>query len=149
MKFEVGQRVRVYDTDYQKGFVEASVEMIDPVDGAIKCYGIPEFFHPKQVRRLRKKEKPKEEGRASGWISGLAPESPIGGYLLHSSPVGLGLPIKLVELRPGEIPVSREALAKAFVALDDKYGKSRTIVDLRGEAWFPEFCKSLGLEDSK
>lgn len=51
--------------------------------------------------------------------------------------------MRLVELKPGEVPVTREALAAAFVALDDKFGRRRH--NPVGEAWFDPFCEALGL----
>lgn len=48
---------------------------------------------------------------------------------------------------PGSVPVSREALAKAFSAIDRLYGNDRATPEV--EEWFVNFCKALNLPETK
>lgn len=163
-ELKVGDRVRVY------GWVNMHHSPYTPryggparvtyVDDAGQCHvefdnecGIHYTAHPKQCRRLRKRERSEQRERASGWcappdsppfIRKLFPTREEAVACVHKNP------IHMVELRAGEAVVSRADLARAWdskvaEAGDPIYYPAKSGVSLT----FDAFAKALGLEESK
>lgn len=98
-------------------------------------------FHPKQCRRIKKKQPEVKPERVERWISAIAAHDSI---VTHRSPVGIAEPIHLQEVKPGEFITSKEKLYAAWGSV-----KGRPDLYKYPEMQFKVLCKALGLEETK
>lgn len=136
---QVGERVRVYDTYVQVGEIDAI-----NTSGNIRIKSGSAWYHPKQCRRLKPRPKPQERVRAERWVVTRTDGLRIG-YPSKSQADGdtLGMACRhFVELRPAEVVVSRDDLAKAW----DEMQLSLGVVDPHHQSsLFNYLCRVLEL----
>jgi hypothetical protein len=164
-EFKVGDRVRVYgqllgdvEVSGHKARIVENCETFGPPNGWLTITferGGREYrkhVHPKQCRRLVKKPKKPTQERVKATIQSQ------GDYYQFLSAVRGEKVLRLsqtfdprcprhlyylVEVKPGEVVVNRDALAKAW---DELVGGMRSSYDKSATSTvFIEFCKSLGL----
>lgn len=145
---QVGERVRVYDTYVQVGEIDAI-----NTSGNIRIKSGSAWYHPKQCRRLIKKPRPKPQERTEATVIVCGEE-----FQMISLTVGCRAiresvtfdarhpanRFRLIELRPGEIPVSRDDLAKAW---DNEVFPE--LLNSENSWTFPAFCAALDLPEAK
>ncbi len=117
-KFAVGERVRVYSAASVSEVAEVYKVLGETGLEVVLTNGAHSFVHPKQVRRLRKREKP---GRVERWLNIYCDHQARDTFFTEGSAkeiiskcANYRGTVHLVELREGEKIISREELATAF-----------------------------------
>lgn len=151
--FEVGEMVKVYFTA-GGGEIARVVEAVNKDCLKLITHTGDVFAHPRQCVRLRKKPKEPNErvmlnvstGSLCGALALKCGEGTLPVQACSGSLGEMGGMILLTELREGEIPLSRDELAKAW---NETFRNSVVVNEAPDGAYYMEFIKALGFPGGK
>jgi len=158
---KIGERVRVFSHygPYDGEVTAVEVRGNTPrgfVDGLIRVKnsdGEEWFQHPRQCVRLRRRERSEKRERILRYTNKFLVDGRCNGRavpLYESSPacqagfkIAHGTVLRLVELRPGEVVLSRAELEKAWDSLREKFSHAVNSSHTSNQFYF--LAKALGL----